>query len=176
MGGFGSGFHEIALSTNHVTRVGVQAVIHALAVSPNGHYLAIGGQNGAVALLDLQVRGRTKVYHLHTGAILSLAWSPNNTMLATGGEDNTTAVLDVTSGHRLHTLPHGGVVNGLAWEPVGTNRLASACADSTVNVWNMNSSAPAIYHGHAGTVTSVAWGVRGLASGSVDKTIIVWNM
>src|SRR5690242_13681336 len=123
----------------------MQSVIHALAFSPNAGYLAIGDQNGAVALLGPHSRGRTKVYHRHTGAILALAWSPNNTMLATGGEDNTAVVLDVTSGHRLHTLPPGGAVNGLAWEPAGTNRLASACADSTVNVWDMNSSAPAIY-------------------------------
>ena len=175
VGGFGGGFHEISLSNSHVTRIGMQAVIHALAVSPSGRYLAIGGQNGSVALLDLQVPGHPKVYHLHSGAILSLAWSPNSTMLASGGADNTAIVLDTRSGRRLHTLPHGGVVNGLAWEPAGTNRLATACADSTVNVWGMDSSVRAIYHGHTGTVTSVAWGTRGLASGSVDKTIIVWN-
>ncbi len=175
VGSVGGGFHEISLINNHVTRVGIQTVIHALAVSPNGRYLAIGGQNGTVALLDLQVSGRSKVYHLHSGAILSLAWSPNNALLATGGEDNTAVVLDGASGQRLHTLPHGGIVNGLAWEPAGTNRLATACADSTVNIWSVDSNTHTIYHGHSGTVTSVAWGMWGLASGSVDNTIIVWN-
>jgi len=39
-----------------------------------------------------------------------------------------------------------------------------------------NSSARTTYSGHGSSVTSVAWGASGLASGSADTDIIIWQV
>jgi len=87
----------------------------------------------------------------------------------------TAKVWDAATGHIAHTLLHSSAVNGVAWEPTGAGRLATASADGNVNIWDVNSSARTTYSGHSGPVTSVVWGFNGLASGSADKTIIVWQ-
>ena len=85
-------------------------------------------------------------------------------------------VLDVGSDHILHTLPHDGAVNGVAWEPGNTGRLATASSDSSMRIWATDSSSRTTYKGHTGDVTAIAWGPTGLATGSIDTTIIVWNI
>jgi WD40 repeat protein len=167
VGSIGSGFHAITFSKNSVTHIGTQTAIRALAVSPDGHYLAVGGPNGAIALFDLQRAGKSTVYRLRKGTVLSLAC---------GAMDNAAYVLEAATGRILHTLPHSGAVNGVAWDPTGVHRLATACEDSTVNIWEVDSNARSIYHGHTGAVLSVSWRLQGLASGSADATVIVWNV
>ncbi len=97
-------------------------------------------------------------------------------MLASGGSDSTAQVWDPTTGATLHSLPHDGAVNGIAWEPGNTGRLASASADSKVRVWDINSGNYKVYTGHGGSVTSAAWGLGGMGTGSADTDIIVWRV
>jgi WD40 repeat protein len=40
----------------------------------------------------------------------------------------------------------------------------------------VSSSARTTYSGHGSSVTSVAWGTSGLASGSADTDIIIWQV
>lgn len=176
VGTLGGGGYELFLSTGTGTRIAFRTIIHVLAISPNGQFLAAALENGSVAITELQAPHKVKAFHVHTAAVLALAWSPDSTMLASGSIDATAQVFDVATGHVEHSLPHGGAVNSVAWEPTGTDRLATACSDGSVNIWDVNSSARTIYSGHAGAVMSVAWGSNGLASGSVDNNIIVWQV
>ncbi len=177
VGTLGNGGHELFIGTNTGTRNAFRTIIHALAISPDGQFLAAAFDNGSVAISGLQdAPHKVKTFHVHTAAVLALAWSPDSTMLASGSADATAQVFDATTGHVEHSLPHSGAVNGVAWEPTGTGHLATACSDGSVNIWDVNSSARTIYSGHGGAVMSVAWGSNGLASGSVDKNIIVWQV
>jgi serine/threonine protein kinase len=172
-----NGVHEFFLNTNTATRSVFRTVIHALALSPDGRFLAAALDSGSVAITNLQeTPHRVTTHPMHTAAVLSLAWSPDSAMLASGSADNTAKVWDVATEHVEHLLPHSGAVNGAAWEPTGTGRLATACSDGSVNIWDVNSSARTIYSGHGGAVMSVAWGLNGLASGSADNNIIVWRV
>jgi WD40 repeat protein len=173
----GNGEHELFLNTNSRTGNVLRAFIHALALSPDGRFLAAALDNGNVAISSLQeTPHRVTIHHMHTAAVLSLVWSPDSTMLASGSADTTAKVWDATTEHVEHRLPHNGAVNGIAWESTATGRLATACSDGSVNIWDVNSSARTIYSGHGGVVTSVAWGLNGLASGSADNNIIVWQV
>ncbi len=176
-GTLGNGAHEIVLETHTVTGSPNKASIHALALSPNGRFLAAALHSGVVAITSLQEAPRRIVpYHIHSAPVLALAWSPDSTMLASGSADATAKVWDAVTATVEHTLLHSGPVNGIAWDPASTGRLATACSDNSVNIWDVNSSARTIYSGHGGSVTSVAWGASGLASGSADTDIIIWQV
>jgi serine/threonine protein kinase/WD40 repeat protein len=175
VGTLGAGAHELLLSSGERPGRSAGINVHAIALSPDGNYLAVGAASGQIIILNLGTLKYT-FYHHHTGPILALAWSQDGTMLASGSADTTALVGDPISGTILHTLPHGGAVNGVAWEPGNTARLATASADSKMRVWDVNSGDNRVYSGHWGAVTSVAWSFNGLATGSTDTDIIVWNV
>ncbi len=174
-GTLGAGVHELLLNTGERPGRSNKTYIHAVALSPGGNYLAVGAASGQVVIVNT-VTFKYAFYRRHAGPVLALAWSQDGTMLASGGTDTLAQVWDPATGSTLHSLPHDGAVNGIAWEPGNTGRLASASADSKVRVWDINSGGYKVYVGHGGAVTSAAWGLGGLATGSADTDIIVWRV
>jgi len=175
VGTLGAGVHELLLNTGERPGRGNKTYIHTVALSPGGNYLAVGAASGQVVIINLQTF-KYAFYHRHTGPVLALAWSQDGTMLASGGGDTTAQVWNPATGATSQSLPHGGAVNGIAWEPGNTGRLASASADSKVRVWDINSGDYRVYTGHGGAVTAAAWGLGGLTTGSADTNIIAWRV
>ncbi|MGW0810761.1 NB-ARC domain-containing protein [Nonomuraea sp. NPDC002799] len=72
---------------------------------------------------------------------------------------------------------HTGEVQQVAIAPGGT-WLASASADRTVRLWNLDGSERAVLAGHTGEVQQVAIAPDGtwLASASADRTVRLWNL
>jgi WD40 repeat protein len=82
---------------------------------------------------------------------------------------------ETSYGKRAYTRSGGkAVIHATALSP-DEKFLATACADGSVNIWDVNRSARTIYSGHSGPVMSVVWGLNGLESGSADNNIIVWQ-
>jgi WD40 repeat protein len=62
--------------------------ITALAISPDGHWLAIGVEDGRLALVNLQWSGQTHTVG-HAWAVRALAFTPDSRMVVSSGADET---------------------------------------------------------------------------------------
>jgi WD40 repeat protein len=71
---------------------------------------------------------------------------------------------------------HTNWVWSVAWSPV-SERLASASADATAQVWDAANGDHPVVHHQTDTVYAVAWSSEGkrIASAGYDKTVQVWD-
>lgn len=102
------------------------------------------------------------------------SWAKEQSMVA--GLEEFLHVALLRSPARIN-LSHDSSVWCVTWSPDGT-KLATACADACVRVWNsMTSENVLTLTGHEGRVLSVAWSPDGtkLATGGYDAALIVWE-
>lgn len=68
----------------------------ALAVSPDGRWLASGSHDQTIRLWDLAARREIRQFLGHRGPVVALAFSPDSQHLASGGYDGTVRFWDLT--------------------------------------------------------------------------------
>jgi hypothetical protein len=183
--------------------------VRTLVLSGDGHTLATGSDDGGVRLFDLD-HGRAAPVLLGAlpGGVRSLALSPGAAagaapLLAAGGFEGAVALWDLRqvkappvllagaggggSGAGIGGGGGGGAcggrsVNGLAFSPAG-DRLAAACADGNVRLWDTlrAGAAPAVLPAGARRLTALAISPDGarLAAGSAGASgggVLLWSL
>src|SRR5260370_4137871 len=109
--------------------------ILSVAFSPNGIYLAMGGETGQVSLRRVKDGAPLFTVMGHTKIVWSLAFSPDSTLLASGGHDSMVKVWEVGRGQCLRTLQgHSKWVRSVTFHPDG-NLLASGSDDGSIRLW-----------------------------------------
>jgi WD40 repeat protein len=160
----------------------------AVAWSPDGKYVAGGGQHGTVTIFASGSGKTIATLDGQTNFIEGLAWSPDGKRVAFGDGDGTVQVWDSMTDKLLMTCSrHQGAVAHVALSPDGT-RLASAGADGTVRIWDAASCRQLLmYSGQGEPVWAVAWSPDGkyIASGTgaagqngpvkTHNSVKVWN-
>lgn len=152
--------------------------IGAVAVSPDGQYLASVTTANEATIWDWRSGERLQTLRGHDGKLQAVAFSPNGAVLATGGEDGRICLWRLATLEDRRVLKgHTGWVNSLAFSPDGKS-LASASTDRTVRLWDVETGQ--IEHtllGHASWVTSVAYSPDGLTvvSGGYDQQVRLWD-
>jgi WD40 repeat protein len=63
-----------------------------IALSPNGKYLALGGNDKVARIWNIAQNKETFIYYGHSGYVMALAWSPDGSLLASGSVDRTIQV------------------------------------------------------------------------------------
>jgi WD40 repeat protein len=115
--------------------------IQALAFSPDGKFLAIGGgepsRGGEIKLWDIQSGNVARdLPNLHSDAVLTLDFSADGKCLASGAADKIVRVTDLGTGKVVKSFEgHTHHVLGLSWSLDGRT-LATAGADNVAKIWD----------------------------------------
>jgi WD40 repeat protein len=154
--------------------------VYAVAFSPNGELLAVGGRDGAVDVWDTGDRSRTATFSASGEPVNAVVFSPDGATLVTGGQDGLLRRWDARTGAESGEpmRDNGQPVNGVAFSRDGA-RVAAAGADGDVDVWDPESGKIVeTLLGHTGPIRAVAFSPEGktLATGADDASIRLWDV
>ncbi|HSH01488.1 MAG TPA: protein kinase [Anaerolineae bacterium] len=118
---------------------GATSPLRALALSPNGRYLAVGDRNGIIQLIDLDTQTPLGApLTAHAGAMQELVFSPDNTTLASAAQDNNIIFWDVPTQQIIGTQlnRHFGPPTAAAFTPDG-HQLITTSFDGYLFTWDI---------------------------------------
>jgi NB-ARC domain/WD domain, G-beta repeat len=130
-----------------LTLTGHTTPVSAVAIAPDGTWLATGSWDGTTRTWDAATGQHRATLTGHTGPVNAVAIAPDGTWLATasgnkaarrtaGNGDHTVRVWDAATGrHRATLTGHTGPVTAVAIAPDGA-WLATTGFDGTLRVWN----------------------------------------
>ncbi|MEH1866510.1 MAG: serine/threonine-protein kinase [Nostoc sp.] len=158
---------------------GTLSSVNTLAISPDSHTLASGGDDKNIKLWDLNTQKILASLSGHSQAVKSVAFSPDGQILATASDDKTIKLWQVETLKEICTLlGHSHAVKSVAFSPDG-QIIASGSWDKTIKLWDVNTGTEiCTITGHQLQVNSVAFSPQGqlLASASYDRTIRLWHI
>jgi WD40 repeat protein len=118
-----------------------QGVVHAVAFSPDGKTLAVGGaasdKTAVVALWNVATRTMQTTLRGHRESVRCVVFSPDGKTLATASADRTVKLWAVATGKELATFRgHGGPVLCVAFDPT-CHSLLTVCQHGMVKRWEI---------------------------------------
>uniref|UniRef100_A0A674E8H2 PWP2 small subunit processome component n=1 Tax=Salmo trutta TaxID=8032 RepID=A0A674E8H2_SALTR len=152
----------------------------ALAYSPDGQYIATGGDDGKVKLLYLHRYRNFRTFTSPRPAqFSSLAVDPSGDLVSAGAQDSFEVFIwSMQTGRLLEVLGgHEGPVSCLCFSPV-QSILASASWDKTVRLWDMMDSwqtTETLRLTSDGLAVSYRPDGQELAVATLDGEISFWN-
>jgi WD40 repeat protein len=175
---------------NEIQVIGADSWVTSLAFSRDGHYLALGQNNGVARVWDFQLNSFYRSLEGSSGTISSVDFSPDGSQLAIGRLDSTLWIWRLSDGDvRQQLHGHKDRVTAVSYgqqslATPGGYMLASASRDGTVLAWNSgNGRSIALFDQHTAAVNDLAFGPlpagvdainEKLATASDDGTIRFW--
>jgi WD40 repeat protein len=150
--------------------------------SPDGKWLAGGGEDGIVYLWDSLDGTLLQSLTGHRGKIMCVAWSPDGTKLASVGSSETGGDLFVWDWQRSQPArvfaDHLKIIHAVAWGP-SEDVLISGGDDGKLRWWEVQSGKLLwVREAHQGTVDALRRSPDGnkLASCGDDGAIMIWDL
>ncbi len=151
----------------------------AVCFSPDGRSLAAGGTDGELRVWDVKTRRlRFEPERRHWAPVTSICFSSDSKRLVSASYDQFIRVRDSESGELVEEWSAGkGNISCVAYNPTGT-RLASACSDGTVTIWNAaNFQRLLVLSDHDEVPHALAFSENGktLFSGGSGSQVHIWD-
>jgi WD40 repeat protein len=150
----------------------------ALALAPDGSWLASAGADGTIRIWDPATGAAKHLLADHSGSVQHLAVAADGSWLASAGADGTIRIWDPATGAAKHLLAgHSGGVLALAVAGDGS-WLASGGNDGTVRIWDPAAGAECReLTGHVATVDAIMAAPDGswLASIGGEGNVRIWD-
>ncbi len=109
--------------------------IYAAAFSPDGMYVATGGEDDMARVRVVDTGALVSYPHEHNGSVIAVAFSADGRTLATGGNDGKAKFWDVQTSKPLGPeFSHNGRVTALAFDPSGRFVLTGG-TDGELHYW-----------------------------------------
>ncbi|WP_375505969.1 protein kinase [uncultured Nostoc sp.] len=179
------------------TLKGHSSMVHAIAISSDGQFIASGSNDHTIKLWQLGtgklVRQLGRWSSGHSSMVHSVAFSPvslklsyqkesgksagvaelNLEILASASWDNTIKLWDINTGKEIRTLTgHTNWVNSVVFSPDG-KFLASGSVDCTIKLWQVHTGIETqTLIGHSDSVSSVAYSPTTPATNSKDRQLV----
>src|SRR5262245_19920261 len=156
--------------------------LFAVAVSPDGRYIAAGGDQPQAFIHVWDVRGAQPVaiggFAGHRDAVHSVAFSRDGTKLLTASHDRTARLWDVSTGKEIRTfVGHSWWLWSADFSP-DERRVVTASQDGTAILWDTDSGKQlGQFFGHKGPVFSAAFSPDGqrVATAGQDRRVLLWR-
>lgn len=115
---------------------GDEGMIYAMAMSPDGKWLAVGGfpSRRGIRLYNFPTGKLVALLKGHTNVVNSLAFSPNSRYLVSGGGDYNAILWNVKRHRKLHTLKgHTDDIYAVAFTP-DSKRVVTGSYDHSLRL------------------------------------------
>jgi len=170
--------------------LGDEGKIYAMALSPNGRWLAAAGwmstsgvagpeRGWDIRLYDFATGELKALLKEHTSVVAALAFSPDSKLLISGSTDKTAIVWDVEKRQPLHPplKDHTDYILGVGFTPDGL-RAVTASYDKTLRLWNVaDGRLVKAIQGHGDKIKPLAISRKDgtIASGDNGGDIRLWD-
>ncbi|WP_461783597.1 WD40 domain-containing protein [Prosthecobacter sp.] len=157
---------------------------YALAVSPDGQWIATGAYDQKIRLWDTATGQEIALLKGHNGVVNGLSFRPDGKVLASASADRTVKLWSIPTGQRLDTLSQPTKEQTSVVFSADGKTLFAAGGDNRIRVWAISAAAKegtnkilTSRFAHEGGLLNLALSADGklLASTATDKTLKLWN-
>jgi WD40 repeat protein/serine/threonine protein kinase len=153
--------------------------VTAVALSPDGRFVASGSGDKTLRLWDLTTTKCLRIFKGHTQKVTAVIITPDGRFVVSGSEDTTLRLWDLATAKCLRIYKgHQGGVTTVTMTQYG-RFIVSGSEDKTLRLWNpATAECLRTFTGHKKKVSTVVVtpDKRSIVSGGEDKTLRLWNV